>query len=660
MNLSAYTLLVTYFMALLGFSAVVMVKGVGASFVIAAGGFALLSAYFNFTGKTAFRDALWNIFASFILLFFVADYLSLSGSLIISAARLLTLLLTLKLYGLKKNSDYLIVFGLVFFQILAAATSTISPMFFVLLTLFVLSGIWAMIMFTVKKDWLDSSQKELPSIEFGWPFFVSVVFISFASLAVIMILFFLLPRLSQGLLQHNNAEANRTTGFSDRVNLGDIAPFKTNSTVIMRVTPESTPVERIYLRGTAFDQYDGVAWSKPEKKEVLLKRSTDGRFYLNNKHSNSPALVLDIMLEPLDSEYLVTASGAFAVSGAFNNLWYKPSTEAIHLSSPPFEAIEYWVRVDKKPGKSPAPESRYSSTVYLDSSPEGQRVVELTKTIVAGETDDLKKALKIQSYLQKNYTYNLNPAGNGKHPLEDFLFRTKEGFCQHYATAMALMLRVAGIPSRVVNGYQEGEWNEYGNYYIVRQSDAHSWVEAYIDGKWLTTDPTPPSLLASSMPSRIFKFLDYWRLRWTKHIVNFSVEDQKDLAVKLEGRASRLLAFLKDPSAVTRSLSGKAFLAVVILAGVVLALRAVRNGASKRSANRTPPFYTEMTKILKKKGVLRRPDETPLEFAARLNNPSVDLITKAYHEERYGRGIASKTVLDEVNSAVEGLRDSEL
>lgn len=660
MNLSSYTILITYFIASLGYSALFMVRGVGAPFALTAAGLAALSLLFNLRGTKAFRDTLWNFFAVFALLFFVTDFVLLSGSLIISAARFITLLLTLKLFGLKKNSDYLVVFGLVFFQLVAAATSTVSPFFFLLLTLFVLSGIWAMIMFTVKKDWQDSSQKELPSIEFGWPFFISVILISFVSIAVTLLLFFVIPRMGLGFMGQKAEKTHKVTGFSDLVNLGDIAPFKTDSTVIMRVSPEGDPGGLIYLRGSTFDHYDGLAWSKPVKSEVLLKRAPDGRFHFRKRPVGRTALVLNIVLEPLESEYIFSSSGAFAVSGQFRHLWLESSGGALHLPSPPFTAVEYWVHTDRSPLKEGAADRRYLDISYMDGAPEGGRVRELAQSIVMGEKDDNKKAWRIQTYLKKNFRYNLNPPANGPDPLADFLFRTKEGYCQHYATAMAVLLRAAGVPSRVVNGYQQGEWNDLGNYFIVRQSDAHSWVEANIDGSWITFDPTPSGLAAASRPSRLFLYLDYWRLRWNRHIINFSLDDQRDLAGSIEGRASRLLSVLKDPMTLTRSPSGRAFLAVLFISAAVFAFKAVRKAAAGNKSGRTPAFYIEMTRILKRKGIRRRPDETPLEFAARLNNPRIDLITKAYHEERYGGGVATKAALDEVKKAVQGLKNSRL
>lgn len=660
MNLSVYTVLITFFIASLGYSAVFMVRGVGAPFVIAAGGFACLGLFFNLKGARAFRDALWNFFAVLILLFFATDYLVLSGSLIVSAARFITLLLTLKLFALKKNSDYLVVFGLVFFQLLAAATSTVSPFFFFLLTLFVLSGIWAMIMFTVKKDWQDSSQKELPSIEFGWPFFISVISVSLVSIVLTLLLFFIIPRMGLGIMDHKDGETHRVTGFSDRVNLGDIAPFKSDSTVIMRVTPEGTPRGHLYLRGSTFDHYDGVAWSKPRKNEVLLRKESDGRFHLRTTGAKRPAPVLDIVLEPLNSEYIFTPSGAYAVSGDFRHLWLESSSGAVHLPSPPFSALEYWVHTDSAPTKETPVDGRYLELSYLDGSANGERIRELAKSIVGGESDGNKKAWKIQTYLRKNFRYNLNPPVKSADPIVDFLFTTKEGFCQHYATAMAVLLRAAGVPSRVVNGYQQGEWNDLGNYFIVRQSDAHSWVEANIDGTWLTFDPTPLALSGAKKPSRLFLYLDYWRLRWNRHIINFSLDDQRDLAGSIEGRASRFLTVLKDPMVLTRSYSGRAFLAVLFIAATLLVFNAVRKAAFGSRSGRTPAFYMEMTRILRRKGIMRRPDETPLEFAARLNNPRIDLITKAYHEERYGGGIETKAALEEVKKAVRELKESRL
>src|SRR5207247_558777 len=114
--------------------------------------------------------------------------------------------------------------------------------------------------------------------------------------------------------------------------------------------------------------------------------------------------------------------------------------------------------------------------------------------------DDHAKARRLTDYLAREYRYSLTQARSARtDPLEDFLFVRRSGNCEYFATALTVMLRTVGVPARVVNGFQRGEWNPYGEYFAVRLSDAHSWVEAWIDGTgWITFDASPRVEAASA------------------------------------------------------------------------------------------------------------------------------------------------------------------
>src|SRR5574337_1373250 len=148
MSFRSYTLVITYFMAALAIASISLVESVGAGFVILASSLMLLSAAANVKKKTLVSGTLWNFLAAGVLVFFIIDYAAGSGSILFSAARFLTVLLALKLFDLKADRDCLIACSLVFFLMLAAAASTVSPLFLLILTLFVAGGIPAMATFT--------------------------------------------------------------------------------------------------------------------------------------------------------------------------------------------------------------------------------------------------------------------------------------------------------------------------------------------------------------------------------------------------------------------------------------------------------------------------------------------------------------------------------
>ena len=170
-----------------------------------------------------------------------------------------------------------------------------------------------------------------------------------------------------------------------------------------------------------------------------------------------------------------------------------------------------------------------------------ERIGRLSEDITRSQAGPYEKAHAIQTYLTRNYRYSLDaPLAGLDRPLEEFLFIRKTGYCEHYATAMVIMLRMVGIPARLVTGFLATEWNEYGNYYVVRQQDAHAWVEVNLPHSgWIMMDPTPPSneVVRNEYPAwqALGRILDSAKLQWNRFFVQYSAADQ--LAVVRELKA---------------------------------------------------------------------------------------------------------------------------
>ena len=131
----------------------------------------------------------------------------------------------------------------------------------------------------------------------------------------------------------------------------------------------------------------------------------------------------------------------------------------------------------------------------------------------------------LESYLKRENAYSLDLTWDpGDQPLSTFLFEVKSGHCEHFVSSMAIMLRVVGVPTRMVDGFLSGEFNTIGGSYIVRQSDAHSWVEAYVPGSgWMEFDPTPPdpNKTELSMLAIISHYFDAAELFWNSYILSY-------------------------------------------------------------------------------------------------------------------------------------------
>ncbi|MBI5235548.1 MAG: transglutaminase domain-containing protein, partial [Deltaproteobacteria bacterium] len=381
-----------------------------------------------------------------------------------------------------------------------------------------------------------------------------------------------------------------------------------------------------------------------------------------------PVIEHTITLEPLESDVLFAASQPIRIEGAFPSLRVD-TAGAIYMPSIPYARTGYkaWSQPRAASSEEDPPDAAFSNTSFLEADPSGDRIRALAKEITKG-VKGRRKAASVESYLRTNLDYSLDPKRTeGKSPLEDFLFFSRQGFCEHYATAMAVLLREAGIPSRLVTGFTEGEWNGFGNYFIVRQSSAHAWVEAYIaeEGGWITFDPTPEAGFAPlRTPSRLTLYLDMLRYRWNRNVVQFSSEDQHRMAWGLERIARSALQALRESMSFQkkgRSAYSPYLFPVVAAAGlttILILLLVYRRGVAHEAGSRPIRYFARMQKILKKSGLARRPEETALEFAKRAGDRRVDDITKVFQDERYGGRKPSADRLREVGRWLEELKES--
>lgn len=180
------------------------------------------------------------------------------------------------------------------------------------------------------------------------------------------------------------------------------------------------------------------------------------------------------------------------------------------------------------------------------------RIAQLANEITSKGKSTLEKATLVEGYLKRNYGYTLNLTwAPGPQPLTTFLFDAKEGHCEYFASSMAILLRSAGIPTRLINGFLMGEYNPVGRDYIVRQSDAHSWVEVYIPGRgWLEFDPTPPdpNHQEVNLAMQISHYIDAMELFWNSYVIVYDSGSQLNLFRSAQDRVQSVQASLRDKS----------------------------------------------------------------------------------------------------------------
>lgn len=282
--------------------------------------------------------------------------------------------------------------------------------------------------------------------------------------------------------------------------------------------------------------------------------------------------------------------------------------------------------------------------------------------------------MRVEQYLRAgDFRYTLEqPDTEDKDPLHVFLFDVRAGHCEYFSTAMAIMVRTLGLPARNVTGFLGADYNPYGRYYAVRNGNAHSWVEVYIDGRWVTFDPTPASREVFASPSglmvKLRQMLDAMRVRWAEYVVEYNIRDQ---AQALRGMLDWYRSLRREWRP-RRNLDGDAsmgdethlgpipfrpdwrwFVGVMTVFGVAVLFvrwrqkRSRQNRAGRQldpDRDRAVRLYLSLESSLRSAGHARPPDVTPSEHAEALGEsgfPAADAVrevTDAYLAARFGEG----------------------
>jgi hypothetical protein len=263
----------------------------------------------------------------------------------------------------------------------------------------------------------------------------------------------------------------------------------------------------------------------------------------------------------------------------------------------------------------------------------------------------------------------------GADPLADFLFNVKQGHCEYFATAMAVMLRTQGIATRVVNGFLPGEYNQAAGAFTVRQSDAHSWVEVYFPytKSWVTFDPTPPAGRTTrertGLAGALSKYSEALELLWFQYVVGYDKDEQRSLVTSVRKSLSEFQRGSFNRLEQARAALPRLMGPIVIGAGSLIGLlalvfltRRVRRLGWQRGLRvwRTAEddqttrvdFYNRLVKALEKHGARREAYQTPLEFASAFGSVDAATITDVYNRVRYGNAQLTAVERSEIENAL--------
>lgn len=460
---------------------------------------------------------------------------------------------------------------------------------------------------------------------------------------VALTLFVLFPRLAQPLWGLPDQVMDGRTGLSDEMSPGSISSLFMDDSPAFRVEFDGPPPppEQRYWRGPVLWDFDGRTWSRPffgdMPRQILVPEGPNPMRYR-------------VQLEPHERRWLfvldvpVSGPDTATVTVDHQMLHRHPVTSLMQytvVSNPDF------VDMPSLPDNLRALATRLPP----DRNP---RTLALGAELRQRYADDRQLIQSVLNWLrEENFYYSLRPSLLGRHGMDEFLFDLRTGFCEHYASAFAVLMRAAGIPSRVVTGYQGGFWHNAG-YLLVRQSDAHAWNEVWLeDSGWTRVDPT-----AAVAPARIEQgarqaisaprhVLDrdwikslrnrYDRIQhlWNRWVLGFD-----------HARQQRLLDRLGLPDMSVERIALLMMAALTLVSGILawLLLRPARAAAR----NQVDRAWQGMLRRLRRRGLVKQVQETPLEFAARVRlalpdtGPEFQRLAEMYCRLHYGNQTADE------------------
>ena len=463
------------------------------------------------------------------------------------------------------------------------------------------------------------------------------------ALPLAVLLFLCFPRLP-GAFWAIPRGAEALTGLSDTMSPGSIVKLIANYDPAFRVqfTGRAPPAEERYWRGPVLHDFDGYTWRRTPGVFPRRQRLQ----YLGAAYRYRVALepswqrwwfALDTPAQSPDVNVLLTSDNQLLGS--------EPLTEAVS-----FDAVSYT--------RTRALEPLGTFARQQDAAPlppgMNPRSVALAQTLRQRAGSDADFVQATLEYLRSGgFEYTLTPEALGADPVDDFLFNTRAGFCGHYASAFVTLMRAANVPARVVTGYLGGEWNPIGDYFLVRQSDAHAWAEVWLEGRgWTRIDPTavvaperlrrgvfdllpdalttPERLLRSSAwLTRLLQRWDAANAWWSDHVVRFDFSAQLDLLGRL-GIRSPDVRYL-----------GWAFM-VALLGWLALIAWHIGRSARPASPDTLARAYARLCRKLERIGPPRAPHQGPLSFADTVTarrpdlRGSVHALLARYAQLRYG------------------------
>ncbi len=470
------------------------------------------------------------------------------------------------------------------------------------------------------------------------------------AIPMMILLFILVPRIPGPLWGFTSEQRGGVTGLSDSMSPGTINNLINSNEVAFRVKFDGPipPQSRLYWRGPVMANFDGRRWTQARVRRIrppAIAKSASTLDYTITLEANGQKWLLGLDLP-------ISTPGGSNMSAEYLLSSDKPviDLKRYHLRSllkyrlNPQEDLDYLRKTEQFPAHS-NPKTLALGRKWARQFKSGRAIINQALTM----------------FRRQNFIYTLQPPRLGKDSSDEFLFQTRKGFCEHYASSFALLMRAAGLPARIVTGYQGGEINQLGDYLIVRQSDAHAWTEVWLDNEgWVRFDPT-----AAVSPDRIEKGLDS---ALPEGLANFKIGQRSALVSQLlyrwdnlQNRWNSLILNYdgKKQNRFLRSLGigirdwGDMIIALVVSLAAISGLY-ILIGWYRQRPDAAPEYEQIIQSLLRKlerQGFNKRSDEDVYEFLQRIKrerhyaDSELDRIFSTYSKIKYAHGYQQAVII---------------